>query len=228
MRVAILSDIHSNIHALDAVLEDLDRQNIDRILCTGDIVGYCAFPDEVVKRLGERNVGCVKGNHDAAATGGSMDGFNTYARSGVEYSRARLSPANTEFLRRLPENLKERVGERTVSLYHGSPADPLFEYVFPDELADREKEFASYDRSDVVAMGHTHLPTVYRGAQVYLNPGSVGQPRDRDPRAAYAVLDASGLEAEIRRVPYDVEAAAQAIIANGLPRYLAERLFYGT
>ena len=228
MRIGLVSDIHSNLHALDAVLEDMDRQGVDTIMCTGDIVGYCALPDEVVGRLMKRGVSCVKGNHDHAATGGRMDGFNSYAQAGVVFSRDALTEPRIAFLRQLPESRKERFGDIVVSLYHGSPADPLYEYVFPDELADREKEFSQIDASPVVVLGHTHVPTVYRGTQTYVNPGSVGQPRDRDPRASYAILETQGIDVQIRRVPYDVEGAAEAIVSKGLPRYLAERLFYGT
>jgi putative phosphoesterase len=228
LRVAFLSDIHANLPALEAVLEHARDEGFDESYALGDIVGYNGQPNEVIDRLRKANVECVLGNHDWAATDGQPVGFNPFATRGVEYSRQALGPEQRAWLAALPrERVVQRDDARIVML-HGSPRDPLMEYVFPgsptwllEELAD------AADNPDVLAMGHTHLPMRLEHGTLFLNPGSVGQPRDGDPRASYCVLDTAGLATEFHRVSYDVEAAARAVQAAGLPDFLWQRLLRG-
>jgi len=241
MRIAVLSDIHSNLIALDAVLAHAGP--VDAIWHLGDIVGYGPDPDAVVDRLTERGANGVRGNHDAAAVGGSeIDAFNPEARAAMEWTRRRISPSTRAWLAALPER---RVVD-AITLVHGSPRDPTWEYVTSERVA----------RASLAALetphglhGHTHVPVAwlaapddpevggvlpedgdsisFAGKRAFLNPGSVGQPRDGDPRASYLILDPDTSTATWHRVEYDIESVAAAMGAAGLPRRLAERLFHG-
>lgn len=239
MRVAVLSDIHSNIVALDAVLRHAG--DVDGIWHLGDVVGYGPEPDAVVGRLTERGATGVRGNHDAAAIGGpEIDWFNPEARSAAEWTRDTMSSASRAWLSDLPQ-------QRTVdgvTLVHGSPRDPLREYVTDHEAAGENMELLDTQHG---LHGHTHVPvawmatpdrvalvraedttTLKLGAyRTLLNPGSVGQPRDGDPRAAYLVLDLDLGRVSWHRVAYDIEPVQAAIRAAGLPARLAARLALG-
>ncbi|MGH9458769.1 MAG: metallophosphoesterase family protein [Thermoanaerobaculia bacterium] len=242
MRVLVLSDIHSNLPALRAVLSATQRKRFDAVFCLGDIVGYGAHPNQVVERLRRLRAPLVaiRGNHDrAVAAEEEPAGFNYAAREAVVWTRTRLAPANRHFIRALREG---PVADRGVTLCHGSPVDED-EYLFggPDVL-----QALSAVTTDLALCGHTHVPMVFRvrphgevdvmlvrgdatlrfeqGSRYLVNPGSVGQPRDRDPRAAYAIVDLTRGAVHFRRVSYDVAAAQEAILGAGLPEVLAHRL----
>jgi predicted phosphodiesterase len=243
MRIAVLSDIHSNLAALDAVLDDAGA--VDAVWHLGDVVGYGPDPDGVVERLIEVDAVGVRGNHDAAALGGpEIAWFNPEARAAAEWTASTIEPPTVAWLSALPE--RRSVGD--VSLVHGSPRDPLREYVTTLEVARAAFE----DVTTTHALhGHTHVPLAFvleatrigikdgrDGAtlqlsdrRAFLNPGSVGQPRDGDPRASYLILDLEGADgrgsATWHRVPYDIERIALAIRAAGLPGRLADRLAVG-
>ena len=228
MRIAVISDIHSNLPALEAVLEDLGR--VDEILCAGDLVGYASQPNEVVDLLRRRGIPAVMGNHDYAAVTGEVEWFNPSARRAALWTRERLTEENRRYLRSLPEELRlTREGVR-IYLVHGSPRDPLFEYVFPDLPQRQLLELVRGVEAQVILLGHTHVPMrrVIQGKLV-LNPGGVGQPRDRNPRASCLVLtlEDGEAEAEFRRVEYDIDRAAEGIRKAGLPPELASRLYVG-
>lgn len=245
MRVAVLSDIHSNLVALDAVLADAGT--VDAVWHLGDIVGYGPDPDGVVARLMDVEAVGVRGNHDAAALGGpEIAWFNPDARAAVEWTRDRMTRTTRDWLGSLPEC--RSIGEMT--LVHGSPLDPLREYIA--SLASARANLAALD-SAYGLHGHTHVPVAFLddaprvdvvsprdgtslqldGRRSLLNPGSVGQPRDGDPRAAYLVMELADEPAggppvaAWHRVEYDVAAVQAAIRAAGLPRRLADRLAIG-
>lgn len=244
MRVAVLSDIHSNLPALDAVLADAGA--VDAIWQLGDVVGYGPDPDGVVERLAEVGAVGVRGNHDAAAIGGpEIEWFNPEARAAIEWTRDTMAAATRERLAALPETLVLD----PVTLVHGSPRDPLREYV--TSLASARDNLALLS-TRYGLHGHTHVPVAFADDGEYiavvephhdtvldlderpilLNPGSVGQPRDGDPRAAYLVLDLpdGGTDrptATWRRVAYDIVAVQDAMRAVGLPRRLVDRLAIG-
>jgi diadenosine tetraphosphatase ApaH/serine/threonine PP2A family protein phosphatase len=239
MRVAVLSDIHSNAHALDAVLEVVGP--FDQLWVLGDIVGYGPHPDQVVDRLRSERAVAVQGNHDAAALGRIPTGtFNDLARAAVEWTAATILPATRRWLAGLPE----RRVEGDFTLAHGSPRDPLWEYLLAVPAARRSLGVLE---TPYCLVGHTHLPLVFReeggdvealhagdGAHLRLderrcivNPGSVGQPRDGDPRAAWLELDIAAETACFHRVPYEIAMAADPIAAAGLPQRLADRLHIG-
>ncbi|HEX6178715.1 MAG TPA: metallophosphoesterase family protein [Thermoanaerobaculia bacterium] len=246
MRALIVSDLHANAAALRAVFSRLRRKSIDEIICLGDFVGYGAEPNQVLDAM--RNARArkvyIRGNHDRAAAGFDDAGaFNAAARDAVFWTRDHLSGPNRQFLRNLQIG-PFRHGDAI--LCHGSPYDED-EYVFTEFHA--AQILASLDAT-LILYGHTHLPAVFsvdrdsevlgtlvRGEATFkldperrylVNPGSVGQPRDRNPDASCAVLDTKRRTVQFFRVPYDREKTQQAIVKAGLPRILADRLSFGT
>jgi len=239
MRVAVLSDIHSNLAALDAVLEDLGI--VDAVWVLGDIVGYGPEPDAVVARLREVDAVAVRGNHDAAALGQlDASAFNDDARTAVEWTAAALSAGTRDWLDALPE--RREVGDFT--LVHGSPRDPLWEYLYSVPVARRN--FGAFTTPHCL-VGHTHVPLVFRDEdgsvetveprhgstltlderRTILNPGGVGQPRDGDPRACAMLLETGGGGVEWRRIEYPVDRTQERMRAVGLPVRLVNRLSHG-
>ncbi|MET0305569.1 MAG: metallophosphoesterase family protein [Solirubrobacterales bacterium] len=247
MRIAAISDIHANLPALEAVLEAIERAGVDEIWCLGDVIGYGAEPDECTELVLGRCSLCLVGNHDLAVLGAlDISAFSEAAAAAVEWTRANVAERALAMLRDL-----EPQGEREgVALFHASPRDPIWEYVLSVEQAE-----ACFDvqPSRIALIGHSHVSLFFvrpagesqsgeiRGAQAsddtlldlgagtwLINPGSVGQPRDGDPRAAWLELDTVGQTARFHRVGYDVERAATAIAAAGLPRRLADRLHVGS
>lgn len=245
MRYLILSDIHSNWEALEAVLADA-RRDYDEALCCGDLVGYGADPNRVLEwaRAALRLV--VRGNHDKASAGlEDLDWFNPIARSAAEWTAAALTPENLEYLRSLP---KGPVALDSFQILHGSPLDEDEYLLTPSEAAQE----APYLDREISFFGHTHyqggffchrngvrripqlLPDESRAvlalehnAAYLINPGSTGQPRDGDPRAAYVIYVPEDRTVEYRRVAYDIARAQAKIRAAGLPEILADRLEFG-
>jgi predicted phosphodiesterase len=242
MRVAVLSDIHSNLQALDAVLGSIE--SVDAVWHLGDVVGYGPEPDGVVERLRDVAAVGVKGNHDDAACGSAaIESFNVDARAAAEWTRARISGETRAFLLALPE-LRVPV-DSGFTLVHGSPRHPIWEYL--DSPWAAQESLAILDTPNCL-VGHTHFPIVFRqrrrggmeatvvppnshlrldDRRVVLNPGSVGQPRDGRPDASYMILDTSAGLATWRRVAYDIGATQAAMITAGLPPRLVRRLSFG-
>ena len=240
MTTIFISDVHGNLEALQAVFRVIDERRPDRILCLGDVVGYGASPNECLDLVRERCDVILLGNHDAAASGGPEAArFNIYARVAAEWTAKTLTRENREFLQKLPLTAIEG----SCYCVHASPATPRdWEYLL--DRFDAEPQFA-YFTEPVCFIGHTHQPAVYMAdptgckqlplegvrldprRRYIVNVGSVGQPRDRDPRAAYALWDVEAGRVDIRRVVYDVVEARRKIEAAGLPRFLADRLAAG-
>jgi len=239
MRIALLSDIHSNLVALDAVLAATGPVDAHWIL--GDVVGYGPDPDGVVARLTEIGAVGVRGNHDAAAVGGAeIEWFNPDARRAMEWTRTAISPATRSWLEALPE----RWSSDGCELVHGSPREPIWEYVTSVPVARANLAVLT---SSIGLHGHTHIPIAFveddgrvdvvspgdgselelRGRRALLNPGSVGQPRDGDPEASFAILDPAAGTIEWHRVAYDIEAVQVAMREAGLPLGLVARLSFG-
>jgi putative phosphoesterase len=227
-RAVFVSDIHSNLEALEAVLKELHDSPL---YCLGDIVGYGASPNEVLERLQETETVAVRGNHDEAAVAGAASGFSARAAMAAVWTARELTSENRAYLSQLPLTLRTDIGGARVYMAHGSPEDPLREYVFPESHESLFEWYLGRTSCDAVSLGHTHVPFVWRGETgCVFNPGSVGQPRDGDPRASFATVSVSGSEFDVRinRVQYDVRAAADKIRAAGLPDALATRLETGT
>ncbi|WP_222915431.1 metallophosphoesterase family protein [Natrinema sp. SYSU A 869] len=221
MKVGLISDVHSNRVALEAVLEDMPPA--DEILCAGDVAGYNPWPGDCVDELRTRDVPTVMGNHDAAVVGDTPFRFNGMAKAGVEYAKRQLSDAQLEWLAGLPVERLECDGR--VKLVHGHPDDPdrYTRYTYPEEFSPR-----LLGNEDVLVLGHTHDQGVRQFAEgIVVNPGSVGQPRDGDPRAGYAVLDLDALTVDTHRVEYDIDAVQDAVEDARLPKRIGTRLARG-
>jgi len=243
LKTAIIADIHSNLPALESVLARIDSLKCDRVICCGDIVGYAAQPNEVIDKLRKLVTVSIRGNHDMALLDPrEAETFNTYAREAIFWTRGALTQENLDYLRSLKD--QEQIDETIMA--HGSLLDPD-EYIFSPFQAARSLEIAP---CRVTAVGHTHYPEVYRytsetglcrdvlasegevkmeeGFRYLVNAGSVGQPRDGDWRASFAVYDNEGPgRVQILRVEYDVHSATERIKEVGLPSMLADRLFEG-
>jgi len=244
MRIAVISDIHANLPALEAVLDAADEAGVDEIWCLGDAVGYGARPRRCLELLLERCSICLSGNHDLAASGAiDTSVFTSGAATAAEWTREELGPEGLELLGGLGPSSGERGG---IGLYHASPRDSVWEYVIDSGSAG---EIFDTQPRPVSLIGHSHIALYFTretasgpviasiapegtvrelgSGQWLINPGSVGQPRDGDPRAAWALLDTTALRVEYHRAAYPVDEAAEAIVAAGLPRSLAERLYEG-
>jgi len=241
MRVAVISDIHANLPALEAVLAAIEAEAPDELWCLGDLVGYGPHPNECVAAVRDRADLCLAGNHDLGVLGSlPIDDFSVDAALAAEWSQSVLQADARAFLERLTPVARREEAE----LFHASPRDPVWEYVLTREAA---AESLALTRAPVVLVGHSHLAlaiTVEDGdiagglapggreiplpeRRWLLNPGSVGQPRDRDPRAAWLLIDFDGARAEFRRADYPVEVTQAAIRERGLPETLAARLAIG-
>jgi len=221
MLVGIISDVHSNLPALQAVLSALKRRGVSRILCAGDLVGYYTFPNEVLELAGRTGVHSILGNHERAVVSGDFSGLNDMAARAARWTAGRLTPASLERLRSLKSRDRLELGGRLFLVVHGSPRDDD-EYVYP--LTADTWPFRDLD-VDILVMGHTHVQWQGRfGRLLAINPGSVGQPRDGDPRAAFATLETRDLTAGLHRVDYDQSEVVSGVTACGLPARLAERL----
>jgi len=206
-------------------MADLKRHALDRVVCAGDLVGYYPWPNEVIDLLRSHNVDCVRGKHDRAAIGHlDVTWFAAHAATVLEWTVARLSEGSRNFLLSLENHRRFRAGERLVAVYNGSPLDED-EAIFPEAMSGGLLVGA---KVDVLLLGNTHIPAIGRyGNGLVLNPGSVGQPRDGDPRAAYATVDTETLTAEVHRVPYDIDRVATRMEEERLPASLAARLREG-
>ena len=241
MRILVISDIHSNLTALNAVLADAGPT--DAVWCLGDTVGYGPDPNECVERLrGLSNLTCLIGNHDAASVQLiDLNAFNREAKMSARRRQTVLLPENREYLIHLPERAKVE----EITLAHGSPRSPVWEYLL-DPLSAFEN--LVHFQTDLCFIGHTHIPLIFHQeletgkmvgeiiphdarpkieGRMYLNPGSVGQPRDHDSRAAYAIFDTEKMEWHSLRVSYDIEDVQERMRQAGLPSRLIHRLAEG-
>jgi putative phosphoesterase len=218
MQVGVLSDIHANKVALDAVLDDMPP--VDRIVTAGDIVGYNPWPAECVALVRDRGLTSVIGNHDRAVASEAPFRFNSLAKAGVEHALDQLDEDALTWLDGLPD--RRLVADDRIKLVHGHPTDPNH-YTYPEEFSP-----ALLDDEDVLVMGHTHVQHVETYPEgIVLNPGSVGQPRDSNPKAGYAVVDLEDRSATLHRVAYDIDAVIDAVEDAGLPKRIGLRLRKG-
>jgi len=225
---AVISDVHANLEALEEVLRQTEGLET---YCLGDLVGYGANPNEVVEAIRGRNIATVMGNHDWAAVTGDTSLFNPKAAMSSIWTRKRLSGANLEYLGGLPSEVIGGFEGTKAYFTHGSPDDRMWEYVDPGTHSDMFGHYLQKLGVQLIGLGHTHIPYVWKeGGKVVFNPGSVGQPRDGDRRASFAVLsfDGPSVDVEVRRVDYDVEGAASKIREAGLPESHASRLMTGS
>lgn len=241
MKSLIISDVHANLTALEAVLADAGK--VDAVWFLGDLVGYGPDPNECIDLIRSLpNLVCLLGNHDAATLGNIDDiTFNPTARQAIQWTRKAVTPENLDYLQELPES--KCVDEITFA--HGSPREPVWEYLL--DTRNATENFGYFD-TPYCFVGHTHLPTIYSlqngqyhadlitpeddtifqlESRAIINPGSVGQPRDRDPRAAYAIYDREQMTVEFRRVSYDIKAVQERMHQADLPHRHIQRLAEG-
>lgn len=227
MQIGVISDIHSNIVALEAVLRKLEEERPEKILCAGDLVGYYPFPDQTVSRIRDVEALCVLGNHDFGLITDTPHEFNRMAKRALDWNRRNLSEENLVYLEELPETRRLIIDNIDIFVAHGSPSHPIDEYIWEKDISEEFLDQSFETVPDVVILGHTHRPYVQIvGETVCLNPGSVGQPRDGDPRASFAVIDTESYEVNIHRVEYEIDWVAEET-EEYLPRQLAERLYEG-
>jgi len=222
MKLGIISDVHSNLIALKKVLSEL--KDVGMIIHAGDIVGYNPYPNEVVKIFREKNIFSILGNHDRAVITGDTSGFNPFAAESVHWTRNALSDENLSFLKTLKKREKIKIGKTNIAVIHGSPWDDDG-YVYENGLSSL---FLDEVNADILVYGHTHVPCLKRFSNgIIINPGSVGQPRDGNPKACFCILDPDKKSAEIKRIDYDINTVMQKIIEYKLPDILAYRLPLG-
>lgn len=232
--VAVITDIHGNLPALEAALARIDALGIDEIYCGGDLVGYGPHPNEVCALIAERRIPTIYGNYDYAIARDLDDCGCAYitpadralGQRSVEWTLEHTNQASKDFMRTLPFDLRFAVGGTEVHLVHGSPRK-VNEYLFEDKPARLYERLAAAESDRVLVFGHTHKPWVHEyGGVLFINCGSVGKPKDGDPRGAFAVLRASerGVDVSIERVEYDAESVAREVAASGLPAEYADKL----
>lgn len=242
MRILIISDIHGNLAALEAVLEAVNAQGYDRVWCLGDTVGYGPHPNECVTEVQNMEALCIAGNHDWAALDKiSLEDFNRDAQKATLWTRDQLTPESVSYLEKQPE---VRV-EGNFTLAHGSPRHPIWEYIQLPSVA--AANFA-YFETPYCLVGHSHVPVIFRALdehrsdmffppldvplilgeeRLIINPGSVGQPRDGDPRASYMLWDEEAGTLQFHRVEYPIGRTQKRMMEAGLPPRLAARLAFG-
>ncbi len=241
MKIAFISDIHSNIEALESVLRRLDEIKPDRIICLGDVIGYGPNPNECMNIIRESVDLCLAGNHEYGVLGRTpLKYFNENARIGCEWTRGVLSDENFDYMKELPVS----VSYNNMLLVHSTPINPeKWDYILTQD--DASFQFRGFTES-LCFVGHSHIPACFfkesdkeenfgeteevhlkDGKRYIINFGSVGQPRDYDPRASFGVIDTEKRRVEIVKVAYDIEKVQKKIIESGLPPFLAERLAIG-
>jgi putative phosphoesterase len=233
-RVAVITDIHANLPALRAALARIDELGIERVSCGGDLVGYGPHPNEVCALIAERAIPTIYGNYDYAIARDLEDCGCAYVtphdrelgQQSVDWTLEHTDEASKDFMRELPFDQHFAVGDTRVHLVHGSPRK-VNEYLFEDKPARLYERLAAAERDDVLVFGHTHKPWVHEyGSVLFVNCGSVGKPKDGDPRGAFAVLesDDARVRVSIERVAYDTDAVARELRAAGLPGEYADKL----
>ena len=232
--VAVITDIHGNLPALEAALERIEELGIEDVYCGGDLVGYGPHPNEVCALIADRGIPTIYGNYDYAIARDLDDCGCAYitpedralGQRSVAWTLEHTDQRSKDFMRELPFDLRFPVGERGVHLVHGSPRK-VNEYLFEDKPARLYERLAAAEGDQVLVFGHTHKPWAHEyGGVLFVNCGSVGKPKDGDPRAAFAILRSAptGVEVTIERVTYDAEAVAREVAAVGLPAEYGDKL----
>jgi len=231
-KIAVISDIHSNVYALEAVLKDIDkRKNIDEIICLGDVIGYYPYPNECIELVKENCSICMLGNHDAGVLGDEPSFyFNPTAYEMIVWTKKMLKKSNFKWLTTLPRKRTIERKKKSIFLVHGSPFR-TFDYF--DAYSDKQwktmlDQAFEVTKTDVIMLGHTHIPVkVKDNSRLFLNPGSVGQPRNGIPGAFYAIVNFGTLSVSMIHLKYDFSPLQEKMDELGLPKSLSERLNHG-
>lgn len=226
-KIGVIADPHANLPALEAVLEDMPE--VDRIICAGDLVGFGPQPNEVIETISSNNITTVLGNHDNAVVNEKFSSLDERAERVARWTRAKLEKNNLNFLKKLDKTVEIEEEGYEIYIAHGSPRKPLKEYIYPGTSNRALVKMTQTTDSDIVVLGHTHIPLeqMIQG-KLIINPGAVGQPRDRNPKASYMVLKlGNDKEVQLRRVDYDIKMVEEITKNSGLPEKLAIRLHFG-
>ncbi len=224
MRLGVIADVHSNIHALRSAADVMEAEGVEKVFFAGDAVGYGANPNECCETIRKICHRSIRGNHDEAVVTKTCSGMNPYAHAAANWTIDALNESARMFLGSLGSSAKEVIEKRTIAMYHGSPR-AMNDYVYVESA---QEDIIDIAKADLVILGHTHMPYVKEFARgVILNPGSVGQPRDGDPHGSLAVVETDPLKCRIIRFDYPIDDAAKAITEQGLPHVLADRLRIG-
>lgn len=225
MKVALISDVHSNLPAVENVFKEI--KDLDYILCAGDLIGYNPFPSEVISFFRENDISSVLGNHDYAYLEKNTDWFNSHAAEAIYWTIENTSDEDRKYIKNLPKRLEEEIGDTSFYVVHGSPSS-INEYVYPQTYQVKLKWMLEETDSDVLVLGHTHVPMIKEFDNGYVvNPDSVGQPRDGDKRASFLVVDLDEMSFHNKRVSYDIDLVNEKIRESGLPNKIGERLYFG-
>lgn len=237
--LTIFGDIHANLPALETVLQDMDKRNLNHRYCLGDLVGYGTFPNEVIANIRERGIPTIMGNYDQGIGNNSdecgcaykTDIEKSLGKRSIAWTNQHTTPENKHYLRGLVNQIPLQLDNLRVLLVHGSPRR-INEYLYEDRPDSSLERLMDQTEVDVLVCGHTHLPyhRILPSGRHVINAGSVGKPKDKDPRAGYIVLEANGENLNVRfiRIAYDIEQAALAIEASEMPNEYAQMLRKGT
>lgn len=226
MLIAFISDIHSNFEAFQTVLSKIEELNVDEIFCCGDIVGYGPEPSECIRIIRDMKIPCTLGNHDLNSVNlEKIAWFNPISAEALVWTNEQLDDEEKEYLSNLPKTIKQTVDGKQLLIVHGSPKNPIYEYVYEENV--NEKFVNGFDY-DIIALGHTHVPFIkHVENKLIINAGSVGQPRDGNSSACFIIINTEKFNAKIFRVDYDIKSVANKIVKSGLPEFLALRLHRG-
>jgi putative phosphoesterase len=221
MFIGLIADIHSNVVALEAVLSEMDEIGVEKILHAGDIIGYNPYPNETIELFRKRNIFSIRGNHERALLTGDMSDLNWNAACALRWTLNTISRENLGYISKLKDTETISVDDVEIFLVHGSPNDPD-EYIYP---IDVEPGLLTMICSDILVLGHTHIQFKKQFKEgIIVNPGSAGQPRDKDPASAFAILDTDTKGIELKRIGYDIEKVIEDMRKTYLPEELAFRL----
>ncbi|MDD1745359.1 MAG: metallophosphatase family protein [Candidatus Methanoperedens sp.] len=224
MLIGLISDVHSNAVALENVLSILDEMGVEKILHAGDIIGYNPYPNETVELFKKNKIISILGNHERALISGDISDFNPYAAAALLWTRRVMSPENLSYIKSLKSREHMIIDKTRIVVIHGSPRD-VDEYVFPVNVS---AHFLAATKADVLVLGHTHVQFKKEySLGTVLNPGSVGQPRDENPEAAFAVYDTATGETQLKRTGYNIEKVIEDMHSAHLPDKLGLRLRLG-
>lgn len=226
--VTVIADIHGN---LPSFRKFLGRNNPDVLINAGDVIGYNPFPDECISLLRETKAINLLGDHEWCLLHKNFSMINPYARKVLEWSLGEISQANIDFIKNFNFLEKTEVEKIKIAMCHGSPKDPLWEYIYPGTLAKRLNEFLTHVGADILILAHTHIPFVRKVKNgLIINPGSIGQPRDGNPSPSFITIEIEGdvvKNVKLNRYSYDLTKVINKIIDENLPKFLAERLYMG-
>ena len=221
MLIGLIADVHSNFVALEAVLSEMESLGVEKILHAGDIIGYNPYPNETIELFRKRKIISIRGNHERALLSGDVSNFNWQAACALQWTSNTISHENLDYISKLKDTEAISVDETEIFIVHGSPND-LDEYVYPENV---EPGLLIMTRSNILVLGHTHIQFKKQFKEgIIINPGSVGQPRDKNPASAYAILDTDTKRIELKRTVYNIEKVIEDMRKTYLPEEIAFRL----